>query len=106
MEARLKEWADQDMSVPLEILASPYREVLRPIINYVRSVRRESPRDLVTVYIPEYVVGHRWERLLHNQTAFRLKGRLLLTPGVMVTSVPFQLQSSKSSTSAARRADE
>ena len=45
--------------------------------------------------IPEYVVGHWWEQLLHNQSALRLKGRLLFTPGVMVTSVPWQLQSSE-----------
>jgi hypothetical protein len=48
----------------------------------------------VTVLIPEYVVGHWWEHLLHNQSALRLKGRLLFTPGVMVTSVPWQLASS------------
>jgi hypothetical protein len=46
------------------------------------------------VLIPEYVVGHWWEHLLHNQSALRLKGRLLFTPGVMVTSVPWQLASS------------
>ena len=46
------------------------------------------------VYIPEYVVGHWWEQLLHNQSALRLKGRLLFVPGVMVTSVPWQLVSS------------
>ena len=55
-------------------------------------MRRESPRDVVTVYIPEYVVGHWWEQLLHNQSALRLKGRLLFTPGVMVASVPWQLR--------------
>ena len=49
---------------------------------------------MVTVYIPEYVVGHWWEHMLHNQSALRLKGRLLFTPGVMVTSVPYQLDSS------------
>jgi len=49
----------------------------------------------VTVYIPEYVVGHWWEQLLHNQSALRLKGRLLYQPGVMVTSVPYQLRSSE-----------
>jgi hypothetical protein len=54
----------------------------------------------VTVFIPEYVVGHWWEQLLHNQSALRLKGRLLFTPGIMVVSVPFQLASSR------RRADE
>jgi len=46
---------------------------------------------VVMVYIPEYVVGHWWEHILHNQSALRLKGRLLFTPGVMVTSVPYQL---------------
>jgi hypothetical protein len=49
----------------------------------------------VTVYVPEYVVGHWWEQLLHNQSALRLKTRLLFTPGVMVVSVPWQLQSSE-----------
>jgi hypothetical protein len=49
---------------------------------------------VVAVYIPEYVVGHWWEQVLHNQTALRLKGRLLFTGGVMVTSVPYQLRSS------------
>ncbi len=48
---------------------------------------------MVTVFIPEYVVGHWWEQILHNQSALRLKGRLLFTPGVMVTSVPWQLSS-------------
>ena len=51
---------------------------------------------MVTVFIPEYVVGHWWEHLLHNQSALRLKGRLLFEPGVMVTSVPWQLASSQS----------
>ena len=51
-----------------------------------------NPRDVVTVFIPEYVVGHWWEQLLHNQSALRLKGRLLFQPGVMVTSVPWQLR--------------
>jgi hypothetical protein len=59
----------------------------------VKDVRKSSPRDVVTVYIPEYVVGRWWEQLLHNQTALRLKGRLLFMPGVMVTSVPYQLRS-------------
>jgi hypothetical protein len=64
------------------------------VLDYVKRIRRESPRDVVTVFIPEYVVGHWWEHLLHNQSALRLKGRLLFSPGVMVTSVPWQLRSS------------
>ncbi|MFD9669539.1 APC family permease [Rhodococcus sp. NPDC059968] len=94
--ARLqKEWDRQSMPVPLKVLASPYREVTRPIINYVKNIRRNNPREVITIYIPEYVVGHWWEHLLHNQSALRLKGRLLYTPGVMVTSVPWLLDSAE-----------
>jgi amino acid transporter len=90
----VRTWEDAGIQVPLKVLASPYREVTNPILDYVRNVRKESPRDVVTVYIPEYVVGHWWEQILHNQSALRLKGRLLFTPGVMVTSVPYHLRSS------------
>ena len=79
--------------MPLKVISSPYRELVRPVVRYVKSIRKSSPRDVVTVYIPEYVVGRWWEQLLHNQTALRLKGRLLFMPGVMVTSVPYQLRS-------------
>ena len=88
------EWDRRGIPVPLKVLDSPFREVSEPVVDYVRHVRRSSPRDLVTVLIPEYVVGHWWEHLLHNQSALRLKARLLFTPGVMVTSVPWQLKSS------------
>ena len=74
--------------MPLKVLDSPYREITRPVLEYVKRLRRKSPRDVVTVFIPEYVVGHWWEQLLHNQSALRLKSRLLFQPGVMVTSVP------------------
>jgi hypothetical protein len=90
-----RDWEARDLPVPLKVLDSPYREVTRPIVEYVRGIRRTSPRDLVTVFIPEYVVGHWWEHLLHNQAALRLKGRLLFTPGVMVVSVPWLLKSSE-----------
>ncbi|MFD7609868.1 APC family permease [Streptomyces sp. NPDC059828] len=97
------EWDRRGINVPLKILDSPYREITRPIIEYVKSLRRESPRDAVSVIIPEYVVGHWWEHLLHNQSALRLKGRLLFTPGVMVTSVPYQLQSSEAAKARAKK---
>jgi len=92
------QWDAMDLPVPLRILDSPFREITRPVLTYVRSIRRESPRDLVVVYIPEYVVGHWWEQLLHNQSALRLKGRLLFTPGVVVASVPWQLSSTEGQT--------
>ncbi len=96
------QWEAERIPVPLKVLASPYREITRPVIDYVRDVRRASPRDVVSVFIPEYVVGRWWEQILHNQSALRLKGRLLFTRGVMVTSVPYQLRSSEY---AERRAD-
>ncbi len=88
-------WQDSDISVPLKVVASPYREITRPVLDYVKRITKESPRTVVTVFIPEYVVGHWWEQILHNQSALRLKGRLLFMPGVMVTSVPWQLNSSE-----------
>ncbi|MFI6454284.1 APC family permease [Streptosporangium amethystogenes] len=89
-----EEWERRGIPVPLKTLDSPYREITRPILEYVKSLRRRSPRDVVSVYIPEYVVGHWWEHILHNQSALRLKTRLLFQPGVMVISVPWQLHSS------------
>lgn len=102
-KALREEWERRGINVPLKILDSPYREITRPVIEYVKNIRRESPRDAVSVYIPEYVVGHWYEHLLHNQSALRLKGRLLFTPGVMVTSVPYQLQSSEVAKKRARK---
>lgn len=89
----LREWDELDIPVSLRVLDSPFREITRPVMQYVKSIRRSSPRDLVVVYIPEYVVGHWWEQLLHNQSALRLKGRLLFLPGVVVASVPWQMES-------------
>jgi hypothetical protein len=91
----LEEWDERNLGVPLKVLHSPYRELVRPIVDYAMEIRKANPRGVVAVYIPEYVVGRWWEQLLHNQTALRLKGRLLFAPGVMVTSVPYQLRSSQ-----------
>jgi hypothetical protein len=91
----LEEWDQRNTGIPLKVLHSPYREIIKPIVDYATEIRRASPRGVVAVYIPEYVVGRWWEQLLHNQTALRLKGRLLFTPGVMVISVPYQLRSSQ-----------
>ncbi|MCW2549306.1 MAG: amino acid/polyamine/organocation transporter, superfamily, partial [Mycobacterium sp.] len=94
-EALQEEWQRRGITINLVVIDSPFREITRPVIDYVRRIRRDSPRDVVCVYIPEYVVGHWWENLLHNQSALRLKSRLLFEPGVMVTSVPYQLDSSE-----------
>jgi amino acid transporter len=91
--ALLAEWERHDLPVKLTVLESPYREVTRPIVGYIKELRANRPNDVVSVFIPEYVVGHWWEHVLHNQSALRLKGRLLFQQGVMVTSVPWQLES-------------
>ena len=51
-------WEESDVTVPLKVIASPYVQITRPVIDYVKRVSRESPRTVVTVFIPEYVVGH------------------------------------------------
>lgn len=91
----MEEWDNAGIEVPLKVLYSPYREIVRPIVQYAASIQEASPRGVVAVYVPEYVVGRWWEQLLHNQTALRLKTRLLFSPGVMVIAVPYQLRSSE-----------
>jgi amino acid transporter len=85
------DWRDRGIDLPLVVLESPYRETVRPIVRYLRRLRREHPGDIIAVTIPEYVVAHWWEHVLHNQTALRLKTRLLYEPSVTVTSVPWLL---------------
>ena len=92
-----EEWTRRSIPVTLKILDSPYREITKPIIDYVKAIRSDSPNDLIAVFVPQYVVGHWWEQLLHNQSALRLKSRLLFSNSVMVISVPWQLESSESS---------
>ena len=84
--------AQRGVPTPLVVIESPFRETTRPVLRYVRQLLRENPGDVVSVVIPEYVVEHWWQNLLHNQTALRLKGRLLFEPSVTVTSVPWVLR--------------
>jgi hypothetical protein len=86
-----EEWQQRGVPTPLVIIESPYRETTRPVLRYVRQLRREHPGDVISIVIPEYVVAHWWQHLLHNQTALRLKGRLLFEPSVSVTSIPWVL---------------
>ena len=91
VEALMTAWNRREIPIPLTVVDSPYRDITRPALQYVAGIRRRSPRDLVSVFVPEYVVSHWWEALLHNQSALRLKSRLLFQRGVMVVSVPWQL---------------
>jgi amino acid transporter len=96
-EALAREWEQRGMPIPLVIIESPFRETVRPIRRYVRQLRRENPGDVISIVIPEYVVAHWWQNLLHNQTALRLKSRLRFEPSVTVTSVPWVLSTGVSS---------
>jgi hypothetical protein len=87
------EWEERGVPVPLVVIESPYRETVRPVQSYVRQLRRDYPGDVISIIIPEYVVGHWWQNLLHNQTALRLKARLLFEPWITVTSVPWVSES-------------
>lgn len=101
----LLDWEAQDFPIPLKVLASPYREVTNPFVNYVKSIRSANPRDVVCVFVPEYVVGHWWEGILHNQTPLMVRTRLHFTPGIMVISVPYQLNSSAAAVDRLQRED-
>ena len=101
----ITDWEAQDYPVPLKVLASPFREVTNPFVSYVKSVRSQNPRDVVCVFVPEYVVGHWWEQILHNQTALVVRTRLHFTPGIMVISVPYQLHSSQAAVDRLQRED-
>jgi amino acid transporter len=84
-------WRERGVPIPLVEIESPYRETVRPVLRYIRQLRRENPGDVISIVIPEYVVAHWWQNLLHNQTALRLKGWLLFERSVAVTSVPWVL---------------
>jgi amino acid transporter len=75
----------------LVVLESPYRSLGGPLIRYLRGEAKDHPDDTLLVVLPEYVPGRWWEHLLHNQTALRLKAKLLFQPGVIVVSVPYHV---------------
>jgi amino acid transporter len=86
-------WQDLDLDTPLVVLDSPYREFLRPALEYIKSLR-PGPNHLVTVIIPEFIVARWWENILHNQSALRLRAALRRMPWVVVVSVPYHARAS------------
>ncbi len=86
-----RQWAQFNITVPLEIVFSPYRELARPVLRFVEELDAQRDNDIVTVVIPEFVVSSWWGQLLHNQSALFLKGRLLFRKGTVVTSVPYHI---------------
>ena len=91
---RLEErWTKGGCGVPLVVLGSPYRSVLRPLFEYIERIQQQSPRGMIAIVIPEFVPRHWWQQVLHNQTALLVKGALLFRRGIVVVDVPFHLQS-------------
>ena len=84
-------WAEEAIPVPLDIVASPYRELGGPLLEEVRAIKEEGA-DLVTVVINE-LVPKWWQHGLHNHRALQMKARLLFEPGVAVVSVPHHIVS-------------
>lgn len=90
-KALVTAWEEKRPKIPLKVIEAPYRDINTPVIDYIRRVRADNPRDIVALYIPEYVEDNWWERALHNQSARRLSRKLLHEPGVMITSVPWRM---------------
>jgi amino acid transporter len=86
------DWERWGGGTTLEVLPSPYRSLMEPLLEYIDQLQAESPRDYVTVILPEFVPARWWQHLLHNQRALLIKGALLFRPRVVVTSVPFHLE--------------
>jgi len=87
-----RSWSALDIDVALEIVHSPYRELTAPIMRFVDELDARYENSVITVVLPEFVVGSWWGQLLHNQSALLLKARLLFRKGTVVTSVPYHLE--------------
>lgn len=86
------EWCQWGAGTRLEVLPSPYRSLMEPLLEYIDQLQVSHPDDYVTVILPEFVPRRWWQHLLHNQRALLIKGALLFRPRVVVTSVPFHLE--------------
>jgi hypothetical protein len=84
-------WVQWGSGIPLIVLASPYRSLLRPILQYIDEVDARYEDDVLTIILPEFVPAKWWQHLLHNQTALLIKATLLFSKGKAVLSVPYHL---------------
>lgn len=85
-------WTRLGSDIPLEIIETPYRSLVGPLLHYIDAIDKQRPDDTITVVLPEFIARYWWEHLLHNQTALRIKGALLFRPGTVVISVPYHLE--------------
>jgi len=89
-----RDWVAQNIKVPLNVLESPYRDISAPLAKYIKARRETHGSEVVTVYTPQYIVGHWWENFLHNHKARRIRHKLALVHGVVIALVPWLLDSS------------
>jgi len=90
---RLEEkWGRSRMGIPLVVLSSPYRSLLKPLLDYVDRIHASDPQRVVTIILPEFIPARWWQQMLHNQTALLVKGALLFRKNVVVTDVPYLLK--------------
>jgi amino acid transporter len=87
-----EKWGKWGMGVPLIVLASPYRSLLRPLREYIDHLHGDDENHMITIIIPEFVPRVWWHHLLHNQTALLIKGALLFRKNVIVADVPYHLK--------------
>ncbi len=87
-----QKWQQWGSGVNLVVVASPYRSLARPLLNYVDRVRSTRPGVVITIVLPEFVPAKWWQNLLHNQNTLFLKGALLFKKGLVVTNVPYHLE--------------
>jgi hypothetical protein len=90
-ESLQEQWDKFDIPVELRTVYSPYRELSGPVMSFIDELDKEWPDDIVTVVIPEFVLSHWWEQLLHNQSALVLRSRLRMRPNTIVTAVPIHV---------------
>ena len=92
LERLRSDWPKYCEGIPLRALRSPYRKIVEPIVDELDRMRRAEPEYTITVILPEFVTGHWWANLLHNQTALRIKTTLLMKPKTIVISIPYHLE--------------
>jgi hypothetical protein len=85
-------WAEWEPDIPLVVLESPYRSIVRPLMDYIDRMERQGEGQYLTVVLPEFIPSHWWENFLHNQTALLIKAALLFRPGKVCVSVPYHLE--------------
>jgi amino acid transporter len=92
LEKLRSDWPRYCEGIPLRALRSPYRKIVEPIVDELDRMRRAEPEYTITVILPEFITGHWWANLLHNQTAWRIKGTLLMKPKIIVISIPYHVE--------------